>query len=66
MDCKALSPAPLRVLVYAWPCARIKYRFALWPYFCGGVLDTYWKEISSLSLLFTDTFLVALSRAAEA
>lgn len=66
MDCKALSPAPLRGLVYVWPCARIKYHFALWPYLCGGVLDTHWKEISSLSLLFTDTFVVALSRAAEA
>lgn len=41
MGSKALAPAPLRVLVYVWPCARIMYWFAPWPYFCGGVLDTY-------------------------
>lgn len=44
MDSKALAPAPLGALVYVWPCARTMYHFAPWPYFCGGVLDTYWDN----------------------
>lgn len=39
MYCKALSPAPLRGLVYVWPRARQKYCCAFGPYFCSGGLD---------------------------